>query len=668
MRPGGSADPVEGPCGLDTDEVRSWREAIAEAALGETCASIGADASLGLMAELERLRSAAAALQARLAVLIDDERRQEEARAEVPAGRRGAGVATEIGLARQMSVHRAQRMLGLAKALVREMPHTRAALAAGRIDEWRATLLVRETACLQIEDRADLDEQLCADAGTLAGLGDREAVAEARRRAYEIDARSVTRRAARARADRCVTLRPAPDTMSYLTALLPVAEGVAAYAALTKAADAGRAVGDERGRGQVMADTLVERITGQPRADDVPLRINLVMSAEALLGGSEEPAFVPGYGVVPAGWARDLVAGDRPVGGRGTGGRSTIDPAMNGGSPGGTSVGDRAVDRRLPSGPAATGRTADDHASRARSTEVRFGGDGTARISAPDHVTDDIIPVTGLPLDEAAERTGESRPHGDTTPVGGDSSSSLPSRPSPELLRWIRRLYRAPDTGRLVAMESPARKAPPGLAEFIRLRDAGSCRMPWCDAPGRHEDHVVRFQDGGTTSADNLQLLCETHNYAKEAPGWAMWTEATSSGRASLQRAPGLEVDPLAISDRGAPDLGIAEPGAADLGVAGPGAAEPCTNDPFTADAGAADPSVADPADAAPDVCVRTPAGHEYRSAPPGSAGAAASGPAPGPGPVSAAAGPTEQEDQEDGAARRRHADADAARNGPAAA
>ena len=38
--------------------------------------------------------------------------------------------------------------------------------------------------------------------------------------------------------ERRVTLRPAPDTMTYLTALLPVKDGVAGFAALTRAADA----------------------------------------------------------------------------------------------------------------------------------------------------------------------------------------------------------------------------------------------------------------------------------------------------------------------------------------------------------------------------------------------------------------------------------------------
>jgi hypothetical protein len=54
-----------------------------------------------------------------------------------------------------------------------------------------------------------------------------------------------------------VSLRPAAEAMTYLTALLPAAQGVAAYAVLVREADAARSGGDERSRGQVMADPLV---------------------------------------------------------------------------------------------------------------------------------------------------------------------------------------------------------------------------------------------------------------------------------------------------------------------------------------------------------------------------------------------------------------------------
>jgi hypothetical protein len=90
--------------------------------------------------------------------------------------------------------------------------------------------------------------------------------------------------------------------------LLPVAQGVAAYAALRRAADQARAAGDTRSRGQLMADTLVERVTGQAQAEEVPVEVAVVVTDRSLLGEDDEPATVPGYGPVPAGWAREVVA------------------------------------------------------------------------------------------------------------------------------------------------------------------------------------------------------------------------------------------------------------------------------------------------------------------------------------------------------------------------
>jgi Domain of unknown function (DUF222) len=257
------------------------------------------------IAQLEALKSAAAAGQARAAAALDEMRRSAEADAGVPARQRGRGLTSEIALARRDSPARGSRHLGFAKALVHEMRHTLAALEAGELSEWRATLIVRESACLDVEDRRRLDAELCADVSKLAGLGDARIAAAAKEIAYRLDARAVVDRAAHAETERTVTIRPAPDTMTWVTALLPVSQGVGVYAALKRAADT---TFDDRSRGQVMADTLVERVTGQPAEVPIPIAVNVVMSDQSLLGGDSGAAVVDGYGPIPAAVARNLVS------------------------------------------------------------------------------------------------------------------------------------------------------------------------------------------------------------------------------------------------------------------------------------------------------------------------------------------------------------------------
>ena len=266
---------------------------------------VGEQALVRRIAELERLKSAAAAAQARAAAALDAARRSSEAAAGVPTPRRGRGVASEIALARRDSPARGSRHLGFAKALIHEMPHTLAALEQGVLSEWRATLIVRESACLDVEDRRTLDAELCGEPADLDGMGDARVAAAAKAIAYRLDPHAVVDRAAKAENERCVTIRPAPDTMTYLTALLPVATGVSVYAALRRQADT---TFDGRSRGQVMADTLTERVTGRSAATAPPVAVNLVLSDATLLGGDDTPADVGGYGPIPAAVARGLVA------------------------------------------------------------------------------------------------------------------------------------------------------------------------------------------------------------------------------------------------------------------------------------------------------------------------------------------------------------------------
>ena len=254
---------------------------------------------------LEELKAAAAAAQARITVEFDESQRRQQCEAGVRQRDLGKGIGAQVGLARRESAHKGARLVGLAHALVEELPRTFDALRRGHTTEWRATIVARETACLSHEDRMAADSELAAQG--LERLGDAATEAEARRIAYRLDPRAFTARASKAESERRVSLRPAPDTMTHLTGLLPVRQGVAVHAALSGLADTLRAGGDARSRGQIMADTLVERVTGQTTAEAVPLEVQVVMTADALIEGDAEPALVEGHGPVPAPLARSWI-------------------------------------------------------------------------------------------------------------------------------------------------------------------------------------------------------------------------------------------------------------------------------------------------------------------------------------------------------------------------
>ncbi|MDQ3663870.1 MAG: DUF222 domain-containing protein [Actinomycetota bacterium] len=291
-----------------TSEVVGWSAALRSLTV---TAPVGDGAGLiDQISALEALKSAAAAAQARATVRFAAAQRAAQREAGLPRAAIGRGVAAQVALARRDSPVKGSRHLGVAEALVRELPNTMAALQTGEISEWRATVIVRETACLTRDQRIQVDAELGSRRGGLGALGDRATAMEARRISYRLDPHVVTRRAAKAESERRVSLRPAPDTMSLLTGLLPAKQGIAAYKALCERADSLKAKGDSRSRGQIMSDTLVERVTGQATADQVPVEIHLVMTETSLLGDEHEPADLNGYGPLPAPLIRRWLRGD----------------------------------------------------------------------------------------------------------------------------------------------------------------------------------------------------------------------------------------------------------------------------------------------------------------------------------------------------------------------
>jgi hypothetical protein len=287
---------------LDAERVRAWVDEVARAS--------GPDdvkAQVDLIATLEELKCAAEGLQADLAVGVDTSMREAAAERGVPDERQGQGVAAEIALARRESLHRGQQDLGLAKVLHGELEFTREALRAGRINQWRATIIARETACLSREDRVEVDRRVAGDPEQLERMGDRELGNAVRRLAYQLDAEAWVTRRRIAESERRVTLRPAPDVMSRLSAELPVAHGVAAFKALSDHADSLRATGDPRSRAQLMADTLVARVLGTEQPSTIPVLAHVVVADDILFGTSEEAGHLDGYGPIPAELARELV-------------------------------------------------------------------------------------------------------------------------------------------------------------------------------------------------------------------------------------------------------------------------------------------------------------------------------------------------------------------------
>jgi Domain of unknown function (DUF222)/HNH endonuclease len=354
------------------------------------------------IAVLEKLRAATAALQAAESVRFAKSQVAAQMAANVHPDKIGRGIAEQIGLACRISPVVAARRLDLARALWFELPDTYAQLVSGQLSERLVETIVSETRHLDPETRGQVDVRLAA--ARISQLGFKAATACVRKFAYEADREGYMQRGRVEREHRRVGIRPAPDTMAVLTGYLPVEQGIACYAALRHHADAAVATGDGRTRDQIMADTLVERVTGQATAADVNVELQLMMPLDTLINPDDhKAATIPGYGPLPAGLAWEIVTSSR-------------------------------------------GR------------------------------------------------------------------------------KWWRRLFTAPTgsqghSGPIVSGDPTRRRFDGWLAKLIRLRDQ-TCRDPYCDAPIRHIDHIIRHADGGPTTYSNGRGACQRGNQAREMPGW----------------------------------------------------------------------------------------------------------------------------------------------------
>ena len=92
-----------------------------------------------------------------------------------------------------------------------------------------------------------------------------------------------------------------------------------------------------------------------------------------------------------------------------------------------------------------------------------------------------------------------------------------------------RRLVTDPASGTVLDVGRTRYQPPVGLADLVRARDR-ACVFPTCQTPASRcdIDHLNAWSQGGTTSLDNLVVLCEAHHRLKHTPGWALTKDQTT--------------------------------------------------------------------------------------------------------------------------------------------
>ncbi len=239
---------------------------------------------------------------------------------------------TELASALRISERAAETLVAESQALVHDLPATQDALRRGKIGYRHAQVLIDHTATLPPAGAATVEEAVLPKAEQLTVPKLDRAARELRERLHP---ESIEERHTKSVADRRVETCPARDGMAWLNAFLPAPEVLGIENRLRDIAEqlTGEP-GEERTRTQLIADAFTDLLldgtttaaatppaglAGEDgekpsRRIDAPIgagirpRVLVTVPVLTLLGRSEDPGTLEGYGPIDAATARRIAA------------------------------------------------------------------------------------------------------------------------------------------------------------------------------------------------------------------------------------------------------------------------------------------------------------------------------------------------------------------------
>ncbi|MBX7446250.1 MULTISPECIES: HNH endonuclease signature motif containing protein [unclassified Arthrobacter] len=288
-----------------------------------------ADGCLDVLAGAREAEAGFAALKAKAAVTYSDSA-HAVAGPDVPVQAQETAIAAEVGCVLALGPRAAGSFLAASHALATTLPRTLSALHAGDLSWQHALAMVDETASLDAAGAAALEAHFLdpdvpdpargCPAGQMPAHRFR---AKARTWRERHHAESIEKRHAKSLADRRVEFRPDQDGMAWLSAHLPAHQALAGWNRLTALARSMQGPDEPRSMPQLRADTFGEAVLGNSGpagvagaegsgdaglSSRIRAQVLVTVPVFALMGSTDEPALLDGYGPIPASMARDLVA------------------------------------------------------------------------------------------------------------------------------------------------------------------------------------------------------------------------------------------------------------------------------------------------------------------------------------------------------------------------
>ncbi len=286
-----------------------------------------ADGCLDILAGGAGVQARVSGLLAKAAGTYADSARAAAA-PDAPVQAQELAIAAEIGCVLALSDRAAGALLAQSYALTTSLPRTLAALQEGTISWQHARVMVDETGTLDPAGAAALEAHFLDPdtpkpdaAATIGEMPAYRFKTKARTWRERHHAESIEKRHAKGVADRRVEYRQDQDGMAWLSACLPADQALAGWNKLT--ADARELQGPEETRTltQLRADLYGSLLLGgtttgghDPAAGtaagppSIWPQVLVTVPVLSLLGLTDEPAMLDGYGHIPPSMARRLIA------------------------------------------------------------------------------------------------------------------------------------------------------------------------------------------------------------------------------------------------------------------------------------------------------------------------------------------------------------------------
>ncbi|HEU4666892.1 MAG TPA: DUF222 domain-containing protein [Arthrobacter sp.] len=309
-----------------------------------------ADGCLDILAGAREVEARIAGLKAKAAVRYADSANAVTG-PDAPVVAQETAVAAEIGCVLVLGPRAASSFLATSQAVTTCLPRTLEALLAGSLSWQHAVAIADETAGLDPAGAAALEAHFldpdAPDPARGCPVGQLPAHRfkhKARTWRERHHAESIEVRHAKGVADRRVDYRPDQDGMAWLSAHLPAHQALAGWNKLTADARGLRGPGETRTLTQLRADLFATAVltsgtnggsadsssvlagdsagnsaaagssdgagAGTDPAPSPPIRAQVFVTVPvvALMGLTDEPAMLDGYGPIPPSMARKLVA------------------------------------------------------------------------------------------------------------------------------------------------------------------------------------------------------------------------------------------------------------------------------------------------------------------------------------------------------------------------